>query len=65
MSGFFGSGSGSGSGVGSGSGSVAGADSAADFFVLRVAFFVLRAGFLAAGSAACSTAAGFSSALDR
>ena len=63
MSGFFGSGSGS--GVGSGSGSAAGADSAADFFVLRVAFFVLRAGFLAAGSAVCSTTAGFSSALDR
>ena len=63
MSGFFGSGSGSGSGAGSGS--AAGVDSAAGFFVLRVVFFVLRAGFLAAGSAACSTAAGFSSALDR
>mgnify|MGYP006949003212 CR=1 FL=1 len=51
MSGFFGAGSGS--GAGAGSGSAAGVGSVAGFFVLRVVFFVLRAGFLAAGSAAC------------
>ena len=63
MSGFFGAGSGS--GAGAGSGSAAGVGSVAGFFVLRVVFFALRAaGFLAAGSAVCSTA-GLSSALAR
>ena len=62
MSGFFGAGSGS--GAGAGSGSAAGVGSTG-FFVLRVVFFALRAaGFLAAGSAVCSTA-GLSSALAR